>query len=105
MSGLVAGRFVVVEYEKRDLYGRVVGNVLLSGEDVNLRQIKARPAGDLRREATLPGYLLQGGQLGLPGSNQRPWETRTGWETERSHQGLMGLSLGATLQGGANSKP
>ena len=41
LSGLVDGRFVVVEYEKRDRYGRVVGKVLLSGEDVNLRQIEA----------------------------------------------------------------
>ncbi len=41
LSGLVAGRFVVVEYEKRDRYKRIVGKVLLSGEDVNLRQIEA----------------------------------------------------------------
>ena len=41
MSGLVAGRFVVVEYEKRDRYGWVIGKVLLSGADVNLGQIKA----------------------------------------------------------------
>lgn len=41
LSGLVAGRHVVVEYEKRDRYGRVVGKVLLSGVDVNLGQIKA----------------------------------------------------------------
>ena len=34
LSGLVAGRFVMVEYDKRDRYGRVVGKVLLSGEDV-----------------------------------------------------------------------
>ncbi len=44
LSGLVAGRFVVVEYEKRDRYGRVVGKVLLSGEDVNPGQIEDKLA-------------------------------------------------------------
>ncbi len=38
---MVAGKFVVVEYEKRDRYGRVVGKVLLSNEDINLKQIEA----------------------------------------------------------------
>ena len=32
---------MVVEYTKRDRYKRIVGKVLLSGEDVNLEQIKA----------------------------------------------------------------
>jgi hypothetical protein len=59
-------------------------------------------AGDLCRETTLPGYLLQGRQLGPSGPNQRPRQTRSRWKTERSNQGLMGLSLGSTLQGCAN---
>jgi endonuclease YncB( thermonuclease family) len=29
LSGLVAARFVVVEYDKRDRYGRIVGKVLI----------------------------------------------------------------------------
>jgi endonuclease YncB( thermonuclease family) len=33
LSNLVAGRFVVVEYDKRDRYGRIVGKVLVGGED------------------------------------------------------------------------
>jgi len=41
LSDAVAGKFVVVEYEKRDRYERILGKVLLSGEDMNLEQIKA----------------------------------------------------------------
>jgi endonuclease YncB( thermonuclease family) len=41
LSDTVAGKFVVVEYEKRDRYERILGKVLLSGEDMNLEQIKA----------------------------------------------------------------
>jgi endonuclease YncB( thermonuclease family) len=41
LSDSVAGKFVVVEYEKRDRYERILGKVLLSGEDMNLEQIKA----------------------------------------------------------------
>ena len=41
LSDSVAGRFVVVEYEKRDRYERVLGKVLLSGEDMNPEQIRA----------------------------------------------------------------
>ena len=38
LSDLVAGRFVVVEYGKRDRYQWILGKVLLSGEDMNLDQ-------------------------------------------------------------------
>ena len=41
LSDSVAGKFVVVEYEKRDRYERIVGKVLLSDEDMNLEQINA----------------------------------------------------------------
>jgi len=41
LSDSVAGKFVVVEYEKRDRYERILGKVLLSGEDMNLEQIRA----------------------------------------------------------------
>jgi len=36
LAGLVAGRFVVVEYDKRDRYGRIVGKVLVGGKDARL---------------------------------------------------------------------
>ena len=41
LSDSVAGKFVVVEYEKRDWYKRILGKVLLADEDMNLEQIKA----------------------------------------------------------------
>jgi endonuclease YncB( thermonuclease family) len=41
LSERVAGRFVVVETEKRDRYGRAIGKVLVGGNDVGLDQIIA----------------------------------------------------------------
>ena len=41
LSDSVAGKFVVVEYDKRDRYERILGKVLLSNEDMNLEQIRA----------------------------------------------------------------
>jgi endonuclease YncB( thermonuclease family) len=41
LSDSVAGKFVVVEYVTRDRYERILGKVLLSGEDMNLGQINA----------------------------------------------------------------
>jgi len=41
LSEWVAGRFVVVETDKRDRYGRVIGKVLVGGKDVCLEQIYA----------------------------------------------------------------
>ncbi len=40
LSKSVAGRFVVVEYDKRDRYGRIVGKVLVGGMDACLEQIR-----------------------------------------------------------------
>ena len=39
LSALVAGRYVVVEYEKRDRYKRILGKIMLSGKDMNLEQV------------------------------------------------------------------
>jgi endonuclease YncB( thermonuclease family) len=41
LSDSVAGKFVVVDYDKRDYYKRILGKVLLNGEDMNLEQIRA----------------------------------------------------------------
>jgi len=41
LSQLVAGRFVVVDWQNRDGCGRIVGKVLLAGEDVCLEQVEA----------------------------------------------------------------
>jgi endonuclease YncB( thermonuclease family) len=41
LSDAVAGKFVVVEYDKRDRYERILGKVLLSDQDMNLEQVRA----------------------------------------------------------------
>jgi len=41
LSGLVYGKEAVVEGEKNDRYGRLVGKVLINGLDANLAQIQA----------------------------------------------------------------
>ena len=41
LSKLVAGKYVVVEYDKLDRYKRVLGKILLSGEDMNLEQVSS----------------------------------------------------------------
>ena len=41
LSDEVAGKFVVIEYSKRDYYERILGKVLLNEEDMNLEQIRA----------------------------------------------------------------
>ena len=41
LSGLVAGKTVVVDYNDYDRYQRVFGKVLLDDQDVNLEQVEA----------------------------------------------------------------
>ena len=41
LSDAVAGKFVVVDYSKRDRYQRILGKVLLNEEDMNLGQVRA----------------------------------------------------------------
>lgn len=41
LSDLVYGRWVEVEGEKNDRYGRLVGKVLVNGRDANLAQVQA----------------------------------------------------------------
>src|SRR5512139_1143732 len=40
LSDLAYGRTVAVEANKRDRYGRLIGKVLVGGEDANLEQIR-----------------------------------------------------------------
>jgi endonuclease YncB( thermonuclease family) len=40
LSDLVAGKSVVVDYSKYDRYQRILGKVLVNGQDVNLEQIE-----------------------------------------------------------------
>ena len=41
LAAAVAGKFVVVEYDKRDGNARILGKVLLGNRDMNLEQVRA----------------------------------------------------------------
>lgn len=41
LGKLVFGKQVTIEYDERDQYGRIVGKVLIAGDDANLEQIEA----------------------------------------------------------------
>ncbi len=41
LATLVAGKEITVKWDKRDRYRRIVGFVLVDGQDVNLAQVKA----------------------------------------------------------------
>jgi endonuclease YncB( thermonuclease family) len=49
LSQLIYDKVVVVDWEKQDRYQRLVGKILLDGEDVNLEQIKAGLAWHYRK--------------------------------------------------------
>ena len=51
LSDLVYGAEVVVEYEKRDRYGRIVGKIVRGGQDASLSQIEAGYAWHYKRYA------------------------------------------------------
>ena len=40
LAGYVAGKYIEVEYSKRDRYGRIVGKLVKDGRDINLLQVK-----------------------------------------------------------------
>ena len=40
LSDMVAGKFIEVEYSKRDQYKRIVGKLVKDGLDINLQQVK-----------------------------------------------------------------
>jgi endonuclease YncB( thermonuclease family) len=49
LADLVFGKTVAVEWSKQDRYQRVLGKVLLDGQDINLEQIKAGLAWHYKR--------------------------------------------------------
>jgi endonuclease YncB( thermonuclease family) len=49
LADLVFGKKVAVEWNERDHYQRVLGKVLLDGQDINLKQIKAGLAWHYKR--------------------------------------------------------
>ena len=44
LAGYVAGKNVEFEYTKRDRYKRIIGKLLLDGQDINLQQVRDRYA-------------------------------------------------------------
>ena len=89
LSELVAGKVVLVDYNKRDQYGRVIGKVLLENNDINLEQIKRGLAWHYKqyeREQDVEDrslyaqeeYLAQKGRIGLWKDKNPipPWEYR-----------------------------
>ncbi len=40
LAYLAANKFIEVEYSKRDRYRRIVGKLLLKGQDINLQQVR-----------------------------------------------------------------
>jgi endonuclease YncB( thermonuclease family) len=49
LGALVAGKQVVIEYEKRDRYGRIIGKVMHQGQDAGLALIEAGLAWHYKR--------------------------------------------------------
>jgi endonuclease YncB( thermonuclease family) len=45
LSDLVAGKTVVVDYSKYDRYGRILGKVIVNGEDINMEQVVTADSG------------------------------------------------------------
>ncbi len=41
LASLIGNKYVKVEFEKRDRYGRIVGKILYQGKDINLEMIRA----------------------------------------------------------------
>ncbi|MDO8989012.1 MAG: thermonuclease family protein [Sideroxyarcus sp.] len=89
LSDLVYGKTVIVEYSKKDRYGRTVGKILVNGVDANLEQIKAgmgwhykkyareQPVAD-RETYALAEERARAGQRGLWGDAEPvpPWDWR-----------------------------
>ena len=40
LAELIVGREVLVEWDKRDRYGRILGRVMAEGEEINLRMVR-----------------------------------------------------------------
>ena len=53
LANLVFGRAVMVEWYKRDRYQRILGKVLVDGQDANLEQIRAGLAWHYKQFLTL----------------------------------------------------
>jgi endonuclease YncB( thermonuclease family) len=66
LSALAFGKSATVDYAKRDRYARIVGKVIVGGQDVGLRQVQAG------QEAARAAHL----GLWRDGQSVPPWEYR-----------------------------
>ena len=98
LSNAVFGQTVTVTFDKRDRYGRIVGQVRVRGEDANLRQLQAGWAWHYKqyqREQTSEDRSAydaaersaRENRLGLwqgqgPASPEAPWEYRARLKSE-----------------------
>ena len=112
LSGYVAGKTVTVEYDKLDRYGRVIGKVLLDGEDMNLEQIQAGLAWHYKKyqgEQTIDDRVAysdaemdarrHGRGLWADGSPMAPWDYRKAKRQQRKDmEAFMGDSRVKTSQ-------
>lgn len=98
LIGLALDKDAVVEFHKEDRYGRLVGKVLITGNDVNLAQVRAGMAWhykDYQSEQTLVDrtrYAAEelvaraaGRGLWTQQSAMPPWE----WRRSRAHSLLV----------------
>lgn len=89
LSEAIAGQTVTVDYNKKDRYGRIIGKVLYTGQDMNLRQIQLGMAWHYKayeREQDVEDrsiyaqaeYIAQREKLGLWADKKSipPWEYR-----------------------------
>ena len=99
LSQAVFGQTVTVTFDKRDRYGRIVGQVRVLGEDANLRQLQAGGAWhykqyqseqtpDQRSVYDAAERAAREKRLGLwqgqgPASPEPPWDYRARLKSER----------------------
>ena len=85
LSNLVAGKAVKVEWDKKDKYGRVLGDVSIDGVNVNLKMVQDGLAWHFKRFDNTPTYAqaeeeARAKKIGLwkDPNPIPPWEFRKG---------------------------
>ena len=82
LSRRVAGRFVLVDWQKQDRYGRIVGKVILTDQDMGLEQIRAGLAWHYKR---YQGEQTPTDRLGYAKAQEEAQDAKRGlWADENS---------------------
>lgn len=114
LSQAVSGQTVTVTFDKRDRYGRIVGQVLIRGEDANLRQLQAGWAWHYKQYQSeqkpedrsvydAAERYARENRLGLwqgqgPASPEPPWDYRARLKSERQSAHNLTPSSASSLQ-------